>query len=403
MTELLMLDVRTMAFASAVSGFLMAATMLGIYLAGMRSRALLDWAGAGLAFGGGFLIGHILQSVEVPIPAWVAGTLANAAIGLGHGLILIGVQRYLGLRCWTIPIFIAVGLMLVSSLVFPEARETLRARIIIHSGFYVALDAYAGALLWRAHRPGMRLFHRAAALVLLAFAAFLLLRFSYALFSPALTTSFVQDPFQMAAFLAAMIFGFCITMALAVMMFREKQVELIGLATKDPLTGINNRLGLDRAAAGHLAVASEQGTALSMMLLDIDHFKQVNDRHGHQAGDRVLNEVAQLMQQAVRGSDTAFRVGGEEFLVLLPGATLEQAARIAERLRRKVSETVVSAEDEQLSLSASFGVAECAIGHERWQECMQRADRALYRAKADGRNRVESARRVVSEPEPSRS
>ncbi len=391
MTELLMLDVRTMAFATSISGFLMAATMLGIYLAGMRSRAVLDWAGAGLAFGVGYLMGHILQSMEVPVPVWVVGTVANAAIALGHGLILIGVQRYLGLRCWTLPIVLAVGLILVSSLVFPEARETLRARIIFQSGFYIVLDAYAGALLWYAHRPGMRRFHRTAALVLLAFAAFLLLRFSYALFSPALTTSFVQDPFQMAAFLAAMIFGFCITMALTVMMFREKQVELIGLASKDPLTGINNRLGLDRAAATHMALARQRGTPLSAVLLDIDHFKQINDRHGHQAGDIVLSVVAQRIQAALRDSDNAFRVGGEEFLVMLPGAGLEQARRVAERLRRQIAGESIVAGDRVLGLTASFGVVECRVGQESWSQCMQRVDRALYRAKDAGRDRVEVA------------
>ena len=388
MTELLMLDVRTMAFASSVSGFLMAATMLGIYLAGMRSRAVLDWAAAGLAFGIGYLIGHILQSVPVPVPAWMVGTLANAAIGLGHGMILVGVQRYLGLRCWMRPILIVVALILVSSLVFPEARETLRARIVIHSGFYILVDAYAGWLLWRAQRPGMVAFHRAAALVLLGFAAFLVLRFGYAAFSPALTTSFVQDPFQMAAFLAAMIFGFCITMALVVMMFREKQVELIGLATKDPLTGINNRLGLDQAAARHMAVASENGTPLSLMLLDIDHFKRINDEHGHHAGDLALNAVARRIEMALRDSDTAFRVGGEEFLVLLPGASLQQAGHVAERLRQKISATSIPAMQQELWLTASLGVVEWRIGRESWQQCMQRVDRALYQAKREGRDRV---------------
>ncbi len=396
MTELLMLDVRTMAFASAVSGFLMAATMLGIYLAGMRSRAVLDWSMAGLAYGIGYLIGHILQSVPVPVPGWVVGTVANAAIGLGHGMILVGVQRYLGLRCWMRPILVVVALILVSSLVIPEARETLRARIIIHSGFYIVVDAYAGWLLWRAYRPGMVPFHRAAALVLLGFAAFLMLRFGYAVFSPALTTSFVQDPFQMGAFLAAMILGFCLTMALAVMMFREKQVELIGLATKDPLTGMNNRLGLDRAAARHMEAASGSGVPLSLMLLDLDHFKQINDQHGHHAGDVVLNAVAARIEEALRDSDTAFRVGGEEFLVLLPGADLEQARQVAERLRRKIAAAPFPIEQRRLWLTASFGVVEWRIGQENWQQCMQRADRALYRAKNAGRDRVDATGDTLS-------
>jgi diguanylate cyclase (GGDEF)-like protein len=395
MTELLMLDVRTMAFASAVSGFLMAATMGGIYLAGMRSRAVLDWMAAGLALGFGYLIGHILQSVEVPVPAWVAGTVANATIGVGLGLILVGVQRYLGMRCWTIPVLVTFGVILVMLLLIPEARETLRSRIIMFSGPYILVVVLAGLLLWKADRPGMCLFHRVAAMVLLLYAAFLLLRFGYAIFSPALTTSFVQDPFQMTLFLTSMVFGFFITMALLVMMFREKQVELHNLASKDPLTGINNRLGLDRAADRHMEAAREHGTPLSVVLLDIDHFKQINDRHGHQAGDTVLNAMARRIEAVLRNSDNAFRVGGEEFLVLLPGAGLGQARGVAERLRQSIAAEPMAVDDRALWLTASFGVVECRVDEESWAACLQRVDRALYRAKDAGRDRVEVSGQVT--------
>lgn len=388
MSELLLLDVRTLAFATSVSGFLMAATMLGIYLAGMPSRALVDWSIAGLATGLGYLLGHILQTVAVPMPNWIAGTLANALIGLGHGMVLVGVQRYLGQRCWTGLVVIVVVVMFASAFVVAELRESLRWRIVLHSGVYVVFSAYAGWLLWRAERPGMGRFHRAAALVLLAFATFLGVRLGYALFSPALTTSFVQDPFQMAAFLTAMIFGFCLTMALAVMMFREKQVELLGLATKDPLTGLNNRLSLDDMAARHLALARQRNEPLSIMLLDIDHFKPVNDKYGHQVGDKVLCEVARKIDRVIRGSDTAFRFGGEEFLVLLPGANAVQAAQVAERLRAAIGNEPVVVDGSRLSLTASFGVVECRVDEESWDGSLRRADEALYQAKRAGRNRV---------------
>lgn len=388
MIELLMLDVRTLAFVSSVGGFLMAATMLGIYLAGMRSRALVDWSLAGLAFGLGYLAGHILQTVVMPVPPWVGGAVANALIGLGHGLLLVGVQRYLGQRCWTWIVMIIVVAMFLSVFVWPEMRDSLRLRVIAHSGFYVVIDAYAGWLLWRSHRPGMRGFHRAAAIVLFAFAGFLALRLGYALVSPALTTSFVQDPFQLGAFLASMIFGFFITMALAVMMFREKQVELLDLAEKDPLTGMNNRLSLDVIAHRHLQRSEQQNTPLSVMLLDIDNFKRINDEHGHQVGDQVLGEVAQRINQVVRDSDTAFRFGGEEFLVLLPNANVRQATRVAERLRRVIAQSELDADGQAVRLTASFGVVEYRSGLDTWDQCVKRADDALYEAKHRGRDRV---------------
>lgn len=388
MTDMLMLDVRTLAFVSSVGGFLLAATMFGIYLAGMRSRAVLDWAGAGLAFGCGYLLGHLLQTVDLALPAWFGASLANALIALGHGLILIGVQRYLGMKCWTRPILLVVLLIFISTFLFIELRESLRWRIVIHSGWYVLVDAWAGWLLWRARRPGMERFHQGVASILLLFAAFLAMRLTYALFSPALTTSFVADPFQLSAFLAAMVFGFFITMALVVMLFREKQLELRDQARKDPLTGMNNRLSLDEAAEREMRTAASLGTPLSLMLFDIDHFKLINDRFGHVAGDVVLRVVADRVEEVIRSADMAFRFGGEEFLVLLPGARSDQAAMVAERLRQRIAGGQIQAGDQQIGLTASFGVVEWRADLESWDDLVKRADQALYQAKNRGRDQV---------------
>lgn len=388
MLELLMLDVRTLAFTSSVSGFLMAATMAGIYVAGMRSRALVDWAVAGLASGLGYLTGHILQTVEVPVPGWMAGAFANSLITLGLGMVLVGVQRYLGARPWLLVVIVASVATFASMFVFPELRESLRLRIIFLSGLYVVFCAVAGGLLWNARRPGMRRFHRAVASVLLIYALFLFVRLLHALVSPVLTTSFVQNPMQMSTFLVAMIFGFCLTMALAVMMFREKQVELADLAEKDPLTGLNNRHSLDQIAERFVRRSAEQQSDLSLILLDVDHFKRINDEHGHQVGDRVLAEIGRRIRNVLRDSDVAFRVGGEEFLVLLPGANRPQAEQVAERLRSAIEDRLVTDEGNPLSVTASLGVAACLAEAAAWVDCYRRADQALYQAKEAGRNRV---------------
>ncbi|MGY6588036.1 MAG: GGDEF domain-containing protein [Wenzhouxiangella sp.] len=234
----------------------------------------------------------------------------------------------------------------------------------------------------------MRQFHRGTAIVLFSFAAFLTLRLGYAIFSPALTTSFVQDPFQIAAFLAAMIFGFCITMAMAVMLFREKQVELELQARRDPLTGMNNRLSLQEFAEIQMATALRNKAPLSVVLFDLDHFKQINDQHGHQAGDQALKVVAECVRSATRGSDTGFRVGGEEFLIVLPGASARDAVAVAERFRGTLAKTPVELEQATLHLTASFGVVEWKPELESWDELVRRADQALYEAKKAGRNQV---------------
>jgi diguanylate cyclase (GGDEF)-like protein len=234
----------------------------------------------------------------------------------------------------------------------------------------------------------MERFHQGVASILLLFAAFLALRLTYALFSPALTTSFVADPFQLSAFLAAMVFGFFITMALVVMLFREKQLELRDQARKDPLTGMNNRLSLDEAAEREMRTAASLGAPLSLMLFDIDHFKLINDRFGHVAGDVVLRVVADRVEEVIRSADMAFRFGGEEFLVLLPGARSDQAAMVAERLRQRIAGGQIQAGDQQIGLTASFGVVEWRADQESWDDLVKRADQALYQAKNRGRDQV---------------
>jgi len=386
-----MLDVRTLAFVSSVGGFLMAAAMYGIHIAGMRERCLIDWAWSGLASGGGFLIGHLLQTVDVPVPTWTVATVANALIALGHGMLLIGVQRYLGRSCWTGLVLAAVAAMLVSGFLFPELRESLRLRVIFHSTWYAVVDTYAGILLLAAARDDLRRFHWAVAVVLLAYAAFLWMRIGYALYTTTLTTSFVQDPFQAATFLFAMMFGFAIAIALTLMMFREKQVELLRLAESDPLTGMHNRLSMDKAVAREIETMRRDGSTLGVMILDIDHFKAINDEYGHEVGDRALKEVACRIRDEVRGDDKVFRYGGEEFLVLLPGTEGGRLDAVAERLRAAVGRGTVDVGGRKIPISASIGATEFHFERESWEACLKRADDAMYRAKRAGRDRTSVA------------
>ncbi|MBS3742791.1 MAG: GGDEF domain-containing protein [Wenzhouxiangellaceae bacterium] len=386
--EFSMLDMRTMAFASSVSGFLMAATMLGIYHAGMRARAMLDWLVAGLAFGFGYLLGNLALVTSLPVSDEIAISLANALISAGHAFVLVGVQRYLGQRTWTAPLLGVVGLLFVLGIAVEGLREALSLRILMFNMLHFLLAAWTGLLLWRSRRRGMRSFHRMAAAVLLGFAVVLAFRFASELVEPLAGRVITHETSQGLGFLGAMIFGFLLTMAFAVMMFREKQVELMDLAERDPLTGMNNRLSLDEIAEKYMQRADCHGLDLSVLLFDLDHFKRVNDEFGHQVGDRVLGEVARRINQVMRGNDVAFRFGGEEFLALLPGAALDQAEQVAERLRQVISARPIAVGEHRLGLTASFGVAQYMPGRETWDDCVRRVDEALYRSKRGGRDRI---------------
>ncbi|MCC2670362.1 MAG: putative diguanylate cyclase, domain [Armatimonadetes bacterium] len=157
---------------------------------------------------------------------------------------------------------------------------------------------------------------------------------------------------------------------------------------RDPLTGALNRRGLLRAAETELAGELRHEGPVSLICLDIDHFKAVNDTHGHDAGDAVLRILMATIQPHLRPGDRIARLGGEEFAVFLPGTGLEAALAVAERLRRSVEETSVSLADGMLRFTCSFGVAERLRADEGLPPILTRADHALYRAKHLGRNRV---------------
>jgi diguanylate cyclase len=164
---------------------------------------------------------------------------------------------------------------------------------------------------------------------------------------------------------------------------RQRAAEYAAAAERDALTGLGNRRHLERRCAELLPTLADEGQPLSLALLDIDHFKLVNDQHGHAAGDQVLVHLAQLLRENTRGGDVLARHGGEEFVIVLPGMALARAAEVCERLRERVAGygwPVKGGVTISIGLAASPPLELAAL--------LQRADEALYRAKASGRNSV---------------
>ena len=164
---------------------------------------------------------------------------------------------------------------------------------------------------------------------------------------------------------------------------RQKNSELKLLAARDPLTGCLNRRSLFDAFVGEWQAAAAQGTFLSCVMVDVDHFKRVNDEHGHAAGDEVLRQLSAALLEGVRQTDFVGRYGGEEFCLLLPRTSLRAAAAIAEKLRLRVAEACTGRK-----VTSSFGVSSSESGAAHPQELLEEADRAMYLSKKLGRNRV---------------
>lgn len=163
------------------------------------------------------------------------------------------------------------------------------------------------------------------------------------------------------------------------------------LSDVDELTGLLNRAALDRDIGREVAQSRRTGIPFSVAILDADHFKHVNDDHGHAFGDFVLEELAERLEDSLRPRDRVYRYGGEEFLVLLPETPLDEAVRAVERLRKAVCAEPIADGTALAHQTISAGVAEVSAD-EGADAVLERADKALYKAKEDGRNRVVASR-----------
>lgn len=166
--------------------------------------------------------------------------------------------------------------------------------------------------------------------------------------------------------------------------------QAINMALQDPLTGAGNRKALEKAIAREQNLVERYDTPFSMLMIDIDLFKQINDNYGHSAGDKTLQSVSNTIMDVVRQSDQLFRYGGEEFVVLLNNADVKSASFMAERIRKAIEEIETLCESKSIKVTVSIGVASFNQ-KEDMDTLFNRADKALYTAKNNGRNQVSIA------------
>jgi diguanylate cyclase (GGDEF)-like protein/PAS domain S-box-containing protein len=181
---------------------------------------------------------------------------------------------------------------------------------------------------------------------------------------------------------------------------KHAEEELRRLATTDSLTGMFNRGHFLELSKREVGRALRYHRPLSLMMIDIDHFKRINDNYGHDAGDRVLQTFALVGRDQIRDVDIFGRIGGEEFAILLPDTDFSSAGEVAERLRREVERTGVAVRDETVKITISIGVSTVSASIQNLDSLMTSADKALYKAKWEGRNRVRYAN--ISEGQPQR-
>lgn len=255
------------------------------------------------------------------------------------------------------------------------------ANLLILFGAIVAMVSVAHAAL-RGNRSSV--FFLVAWMPQVAFTGFRVIQLLAVLPQPAWIE--YGFPFTMAFASVVVVLG----LADATLHARRERDVAKGLADQDGLTGLLNRRALMQRLVDEFVEATTRPRPLSLLFVDLDHFKAINDRHGHLAGDVCLKAVAAAIESGSQAGEYAGRYGGEEFLVILPGVGHDGARAIGERLRARVEQLNVAFEEKALRLTASIGLADLRDGDPSHEALIERADASLYRAKADGRNRVGS-------------
>ncbi len=334
-----------------------------------------------------FASGVELLALRNLIPDFFSITVANSILILMNVFLYWGIAELLDLRPqrWLLPASVipAAAVSLYSSYV----QHNVSTRIIATS--IIAVVQY-GLIVHMLSGPGPQRIHRAKrglAVLFTLYAALNIFR-AWGAYRHDPRSLISSAPTSTFSFLTPILIGVMTALGVIWLAMAQLQHELEAQSQTDSLTGLLNRRALEEIGSQAIEVARRHSVALSLIILDLDRFKSINDEHGHDGGDAVLQHAARCLRANVREEDHIARLGGEEFVVVLPGASPVHAAQIAEELRQCLATLTVAHLSQEIRLSASFGVATMLPSDTTWLEILRRGDRALYLAKEQGRDRV---------------
>ena len=384
-----MLDTRTL-FAVVVGAYSMLGCMLLVLWRLQRGYPALGYWGVSNAISA---VGALLIALRGMVPDMLSIAGGNCALLLGEFLMWCGLRQFAGqrfkLRWGWLPVLVPAALYLF----FAPLRSGRAARVC----FSCAVNAVYAAVCLRDAREAQRqqfLGMRVAAMIAFA-GVYLLVVARYVEVAPQLlagndaTDYLSPQAGQALNTLGLTLLGMLWNLSVIMMFGEHLQQRLVDDARRDGLTGVLNRAGFQQLAARQILRSQRDAQPLAVLLMDLDHFKRINDQYGHAAGDAVIRLIAGTAGSLLRPGDLLGRYGGEEFCVLLPGADLADAAPIAGRIRGEFESRRADSKHGPVGTTVSIGVAAVAATDTSVDMPLARADGALYRAKEKGRNRVE--------------
>lgn len=334
-------------------------------------------------------LGLVLVALRGVIPDLLSVVVANPMLAWGMALFHAGTMQFCGRPApWRT--LVAGTLAVLAGIVFWRyVYDDFNMRVFVVSGFHSLLCGWTAVVLWRFRPTGRAApYHLVTAAFAVFFAVGHAIRGIWSLLASVDSIAGTAPPGLNVAFIAL---GALVMPAMgmgAVLMIHDAMIRrLETIANTDFLTGVLSRKAFEDIARSELQRAPRAGHGPSILIVDIDRFKSVNDCHGHAAGDIVLAQFARCASESLRAADHIGRLGGEEFVILLPGTGWEAAGRVAERLRAEAGCKAVTGAFGSIHYTVSGGYATWQYGESLEQLCA-RADAALYTAKLAGRNRV---------------
>jgi diguanylate cyclase (GGDEF)-like protein len=381
------LDLRTMMLMISVLTLLLSGllALAGLHAGSIRGVRL--WALASLCYS---LASFITFAQLSPASNGWGIVLGAVMVMAANGLQYSGIQAFKGERIdWRIPLLV-VGVAFVQSVWFTILHPDANARAIANSLVFALINAIcARALLIRIEQPLRTAYwFTGASFAMLAAASLLRAATIFQAPPDAFAGLYSQVPFVPVRFLASSLILMCVTFGFILMLNYRLITDMQKIALRDGLTGALNRRGLEEEAIRLQARCTRNGGRLAIMMIDVDHFKSINDHSGHQVGDQVLQRLAAVAQASMRRDDYFARYGGEEFCILLPSTTEEKAEALADRLRQAYAALTMKFGGAVLHSTISIGVADSNHVGLEFSALVAAADQALYRAKQEGRNRV---------------
>ncbi|WP_434940473.1 GGDEF domain-containing protein [Shewanella sp. HL-SH8] len=384
------MDNLTLTVSAALISIFMFLTSFLLYLSSKSDKYLIDWSFAGLAFFFNSVV--VLVGSRQDFSYFLIPSLVNAFYVMGHAALLSGTLKLTTGKSQPFMV-LGLGIAVITLHYFDFTQSSVTARFLIFYPIIILLCLSNIYVAIRHIKSSTANYLKLLVIIQVTFVLLMMLRIGYVLLGNDKLHLFGNEILQTSGTLLLLSFLFLMTLNFVFISNWKKEYQLNQNSRTDYLTGWLNRRALNETASTIFAKCQREGKKFGFIIIDIDHFKVINDTYGHAIGDKAIKHICSTAEKSNRAYDFHFRLGGEEFAVLFDDTEDNHLKRFADRMRENIEKSPLMQGHTEIKLTVSIGVTISQATDEHWEQVLDRADKALYQAKSNGRNKVE----VVSE------